>query len=91
MSFRVRDRVTPVNYTSYAVRTIPASCQPQKPASPVAAWYFFIFSTKHFHFVKMFCGKDLVSSALPEAISPTKRGIARSMVALAVSQCSLMS
>jgi hypothetical protein len=48
------------------VRTIPASCQPQKPDSPAAAWYFFIFFTKNFHFVKIFCEKDQVSSALPE-------------------------
>jgi hypothetical protein len=48
------------------VRTIPASCQPQKPDSPAAAWYFFIFFTKNFHKVKIFCEKDQVSSALPE-------------------------
>ncbi len=52
--------------TTYAVQTVPTACQPQKPDSPAAAWYFFIFSTKNVHKVNIFCGKDLVSSALPE-------------------------
>jgi len=32
------DRVTSVNYTSYAVRSIPARCRTQTPVAPAAAW-----------------------------------------------------
>jgi hypothetical protein len=36
----------------------------------------FFFFTKMLHIVQHFCEKELESSALSEAISPTKRGIA---------------
>jgi hypothetical protein len=62
-----------------------------KPDSPAAAWYFFVFSTKNSHKVKIFCGKDLISSALLETLFSAKHGIACSMAALVVSRISFIS
>ncbi|MFP4437747.1 MAG: hypothetical protein ACLFVO_10895, partial [Chloroflexaceae bacterium] len=69
------DRVTPVSYTSYAVDVQTGHLTRWKPDAPAAAWYLFFFFTKHLHRVQMFCEKEWKSSALPEAISPAKRGI----------------
>jgi len=43
ISFLVRDRVTPVSYTRYAVCIQIRHVLPQRQSSPAAAWYFFIF------------------------------------------------
>jgi hypothetical protein len=42
--------------------------------SPAAACCFVSFSQKNVQRT-FFCEKDLISSALPEALSPAKRGI----------------
>jgi len=67
MFFRVRNRVTCVIDTSYAVSIQIERLTRWKPDSPAAAWYCFLFSTKNCLGEPIFRGKDLVFSALPEA------------------------
>jgi len=64
---------TAYSNTTYAVRLVPASCQTRKLFSPAAAWYYFIFCTNMWLSEPHVRAKDLVSSALPEAISASKR------------------
>jgi hypothetical protein len=45
---QVENCVSPVSDTSYAVQPIPACCRTRTPASPAAAWYFFVFFTQIF-------------------------------------------
>ena len=51
-------RVTPVNYTSYAVGIQIRHICSQRLASPAAAWYCFSFCTKFLHYVQKFCTKE---------------------------------
>ncbi|MFP4439891.1 MAG: hypothetical protein ACLFVO_21865, partial [Chloroflexaceae bacterium] len=43
-----------VRFTHRVAATIPASCQPQKPDSPAAAWYFFYLFHKKFSLCENF-------------------------------------
>ncbi len=75
MSFRVSDRVSRVIYRTYAVGVWTGRLPRWKPDSPAAAWYCFFLFTKFWLKEPKFREQELVSSVLPEAISPVKRGI----------------
>jgi hypothetical protein len=64
------DRVSRVNYTSYAVGVQTGRLTSGKPASPAAAWYFFDLFGKKVALRATFFPKRMVGSALPEAKFP---------------------
>jgi len=57
MSFRASDRVTCDIDTSYAVGSKPGVCLDERPASPAAAWYVFVFSPKKLLTKQLYLGK----------------------------------
>jgi hypothetical protein len=76
ISFRVRDRVTPVILQKLRSEHTNRAFHQMDVGFACGSMILVFFFTKMSPYVQHFCKKEIGSSALPKAIFPTKPGIA---------------